>query len=101
MVLLSIDPGDDADPFYTHTVWKGGQPVGIVTTGAPGHRTGTVLALAYMRPVADARGPAGDGGLEVSLLGRRCAARMLAGPPYDPDDSRLQGTAATQSPRPR
>ena len=100
MVLLSIGPDDEVDPFHTHTVWCGGRPAGIVTTGAPGHRTGTVLALAYMRPVADARGHAGDGGLEVSILGRRCAARMLAGPPYDPDDSRLRGTAATRSPRP-
>ena len=100
MVLLAIDPDDEVDPFHTHTVWCGGRPAGIVTTGAPGHRTGTVLALAYMRPVADARGHAGDGGLEVSILGRRCAARMLARPPYDPDDSRLRGTAATRSPRP-
>ena len=37
MVLLSIEPDGDADPFYTHTVWKDGQPAGIVTSGAPGH----------------------------------------------------------------
>ena len=92
MVLLSIEPGGDADPFCTHTVWKGGQPVGIVTTGAPGHRTGTVLALAYLRPEsaqADARGT-GDG-LEVSLLGRRRRARVLDAPPWDPGNARLRG----------
>ena len=100
MVLLSIEPDGDADPFYSHTVWKGGQPIGIVTSAAPGHRTGTVLGLAYLRPGAETRGHTGEGSLEVSILGRRCAARMLAGPPYDPDDSRLRGTAATRSPRP-
>ena len=92
MVLLSLEPGGDADPFYTHTVWKSGQPVGIVTTGAPGHRTGTVLALAYLRPEsaqAEARGT-GDG-LEVSLLGRRRRARVLDAPPWDPGNARLRG----------
>ena len=94
MVLLSIAPDDDADPFHTHTVWKGGQPVGIVTSGAPGHRTGTVLALAYMRPeAAQAAAPSADGALEVSILGRRCAARVLDAPPYDPFNARLRGGA--------
>ena len=96
MVLLSMEPDVDADPFYTHTVWKGGQPVGIVTSGAPGHRTGTVLALAYLRPGAGAGGHAGDGTLEVSLLGRRCRARVLDEPPYDPSGIRLRGASTRQ-----
>ena len=91
MVLLSIEPDDDADPFYAHTVWMGEHPVGIVTSGAPGHRTDTVLGLAYLRPEAadaDAHGP--DGGLEVSILGRRRRARVLDAPPYDPGNARLR-----------
>ena len=96
MALLSIDPGDDADPFHAHTVWKGERPIGIVTSGAPGHRTGTVLALAYLRPDAsnsmDADGHGAGGALEVSILGRRCHARVLDEPPYDPANARLQGT---------
>ena len=137
MVLLSIDPDGDADPdpFHTHTVWQNGRAVGIVTSGAPGHRTGTVLAFAYLRPeagmdehggVPDARGhvdasePAawsgehgratrreGRGGapgaetdnhdraLEVSILGHRRPARVLAEPPYDPANAKLRGTPAT------
>ena len=57
MALLSIEPDGDADPdpFYTHTVWQGGRAVGLVTSGAPGHRTGTVLALAYLCPEAESR----------------------------------------------
>ena len=100
MVLLSIEPDGNADPFYSHTVWKGGQPIGIVTSAAPGYRTGTVLGLAYLRPGAGTRGYASESSQEVSILGRRCAARMLAEPPYDPDDSRLRITAATQTARP-
>ena len=102
MVLLSMEPDGDADPFYTHTVWKDARPVGIVTSGAPGHRTGTVLALAYLRPetgeAADAELQGDDGTLEVSVLGRRCAARVLDAPPWDPTDSRLRGALRKRKP---
>ena len=102
MALLSIDPGDDADPFHAHTVWKGERPIGIVTSGAPGHRTGTVLALAYLRPDApssvDDDGHGAGGALEVSILGRRCHARVLDEPPYDPANARLQGATKIRRP---
>ena len=113
MVLLSVepDPDPDPDPFYTHTVWQDGRAIGIVTSAAPGHRTGTVLALAYLRPEAESRergrparmgdrdgmpesGENGaDGALEISILGRRHSARVLAEPPYDPMSTRLRGAA--------
>ena len=107
MVLLSMEPDGDADPFYAHTVWKGAHPVGIVTSGAPGHRTGTVLALAYLRPEAaetagdELQGDTLQGGkdtLEVSVLGRRHAARVLDAPPFDPADSRLRGAPPKRKP---
>ena len=66
--------------------------IGIVTSGAPGHRTGTVLALAYLRPEA-AEVDAHDE-LEVSILGRRSLARVLETPPYDPMNARLRGRRA-------
>ena len=144
MALLSIEPDGDADPFYTHTVWRGERAIGIVTSAAPGHRTGLALALAYLRPEAGAEAggsqrcgvgggssgplaagmgesddplatgaggndgaPAADGNrgdsalaangndgasaLEVSILGRRRPARVLAEPPYDPANARLRG----------
>ena len=91
MVLLSLEPDADADPFYTHTVWSRERPVGIVTSGAPGHRTGTVLALAYLRPeAAQTDAPGANGALEVSILGRRSRARVLETPPYDPGNDRLR-----------
>ena len=111
MVLLSVEPDGDADPFYTHTVWRDGRAVGIVTSAAPGHRTGTVLALAYLRPEAESRergrpvrmdgrdgipesgGNGGDGALEISILGHRRPARVLAEPPYDPMSTRLRGAS--------
>ena len=100
MVLLSIEPDGDADPFYTHTVWKGGQPAGIVTSGAPGHRTGTVLALAYLLPDTGEPDATDTGGaLEGSILGRRNRARVLDAPPYDPANARLRcGTEAPSNP---
>ena len=115
MALLSIKPDGDADPFYTHTVWRDGRAIGIVTSAAPGHRTGTTLALAYLRPeagsgerrvLADAGRPArmdghdampgsggnaGGGALEISILGRRRPARVLGDPPCDPANTRLRG----------
>ena len=110
MVLLSVEPDGDADPFYTHTVWRDGRAVGIVTSAAPGHRTGTTLALAYLRPEAESRERGrpvrndsgdvpvsgkygGDGALEISILGRRHSARVLAEPPYDPMSTRLRDAA--------
>ncbi|WP_371226974.1 GcvT family protein [Roseovarius sp. 2305UL8-3] len=83
MVLLDIDAGE-VDPFYAHTVWQDKRPVGIVTSGAYGHRTGKVLALAYLRDAAAREG------LSVSILGHHCPATVLNEPPYDPTNIRLK-----------
>ncbi|WP_243405063.1 glycine cleavage T C-terminal barrel domain-containing protein [Pelagivirga sediminicola] len=84
MVLLEIET-QGFDPFYAHSLNRGGRVVGIVTSGAYGHRTGRALALAYLRD-RSARG-----GLSVEILGRPCAAHVLERPPYDPDNTRLKG----------
>ncbi len=85
MVLLDVEPSEDLYPFYAHTVLQGGEPVGIVTSGAHGHRTGRTLALAYLRPGT------GRGALSVEIVGAECAARILDLAPYDPDNRRLRG----------
>ena len=83
MVLLDIDTSD-VDPFYAHAVFARGQPVGIVTSGAFGHRTKKTLALAFLRE------PGMREGLQVKILGNMRAARILDVPPYDPTNERLK-----------
>lgn len=83
MVLLEVET-DGFDPFYAHAVHHDGAPVGIVTSGAHGHRTGRTLALAYLR----CRGL--RDGLSVEILGRSCPAKVLDAPPFDPDNNRLK-----------
>ncbi|MFX0547249.1 GcvT family protein [Roseovarius sp. S1116L3] len=84
MVLLDIDT-QGIVPFYAHSVHCDGRVVGIVTSGAYGHRTRHTLALAYLRE----RGL--RDGLSVEILGRPCPAKVLECAPYDPDNLRLKG----------
>ena len=83
LVLLNIEDGP-VDPFYSHSVFAGDRPIGIVTSGAWGHRVGHALAFAYLRDdpgVAD---------LSVQILSDRRRARILDAPPYDPGNQRLR-----------
>ncbi|WP_324751768.1 FAD-dependent oxidoreductase [Roseovarius sp. Pro17] len=84
MVLLEIET-QGFDPFYAHPVHRNGRVVGVVTSGAHGHRTGKTLALAYLRDREARRD------LSVEILGRDCAAHVLNRPPFDPDNTRLKG----------
>ena len=84
MVLLEIETDGNVEPFYSHTVFGLGRPVGIVTSGAYGHRVKKSLALAFLRE------PGVREGLTVKLLGRERPARILAQPPYDPLNTRLK-----------
>ncbi|MEO1191807.1 MAG: FAD-dependent oxidoreductase [Pseudomonadota bacterium] len=83
MVLLELFDSD-VDPFYAHCVLQQGKPVGIVTSGAYGHRCGKKLALAYLRDSRVTRD------LTVRILGQDCPARILGTPPYDPTNKRLK-----------
>ncbi|NGM45866.1 FAD-dependent oxidoreductase [Rhodobacter sp. SGA-6-6] len=84
MVLLELDPGE-ADPYYSHGLWQGDRCVGVITSAAYGHRTGKVLALAYLRDRSAREG------LEAEVLGKRRGARILAEPPFDPKGARMRG----------
>ncbi|WP_370227822.1 aminomethyltransferase family protein, partial [Cognatishimia sp.] len=88
MVLLEIEAGE-VDPFYAHTVWQGSRPVGIATSGAYGHRTGKVLALAYLRD------PTARDDLTLSILGQPRKATILPKAPYDPENARLKTGGST------
>ncbi len=82
MVLLEIQ-SDKIDPFYSHPVFQDDQVVGMVTSGAYGHRCQKTLALAYINKPLD-RNP-----LSVSILGRPYAAAILKRAPFDPSNSKL------------
>lgn len=88
MVLLEIEAGE-VDPFYAHTIWRENQTVGIVTSGAYGHRTGKVLALGYLRD------PNARDRLTVGILGQHRTAHILTEPPYDPTNVRLKSGGQT------
>ncbi|TPL07155.1 FAD-dependent oxidoreductase [Mesorhizobium sp. B2-4-14] len=90
MVLLEIDDDAERLPFYAHAVLQAGRPVGIVTSGAHGFRTGKTIALAYLRPGVSAEG------LSVSILGKELAARELREAPHDPGNLRPRGVHAAQ-----
>ncbi|MFK7754391.1 MAG: FAD-dependent oxidoreductase [Sedimentitalea sp.] len=83
MIHLELDVRD-VDPFYGHLVLSGKTPVGIVTSGAWGHRTQKALALAYVKPGQ----PRTD--LQVEILGETVAAKILCAPPFDAQNQRLK-----------
>ncbi len=89
MVLLSVE-SDDQDPFYAHTLYSGDDAVGVVTSGAYGHRTGHVLALAYLRDVDQALKAHDQGRLELQMLNKRYLVKILPKIPFDPDNERLK-----------
>ncbi len=72
------------DPFFGHPVLRDGRPVGLVTSGAYGHRVGKPLALAYFREPEAMAGR----GLSVQILGEEVPAVLQERPPYDPDNLR-------------
>ena len=84
MVLLEIDTEGEVEPFYSHTVFAAGRPVGVVTSGGFGHRVRRSLALAFLRERNMREG------LTVKLLGRERGARILDTPPYDPQNLKLK-----------
>ena len=83
MVLLEVEAGE-VDPFHSHTIWQKDHPVGIVTSGDFGHRSGKTLALGYLRH------PSARTDLSISVLGRHRRATILSKPPFDPENLRLK-----------
>ena len=83
MALIQIDD-TDGPAFFGHPVLLDGRPVGVVTSGAYGFRTGASLALAYLRMAEPPEN------LHVSVLEREHTARSLRRAPFDPDNSRVK-----------
>jgi dimethylglycine dehydrogenase len=76
----------DADAIGDEPIWHDGQPVGWVTSGGFGHRTGVSLALGYV-PVALAQA---DEGFEIEIIGERHAAVRLREPAFDPSGALMR-----------
>jgi dimethylglycine dehydrogenase len=77
----------------TDTDARGGEPaliedrcVGVITSGAYGHRVKKSLAFACVDPEFASAGSRFD----VLIQGERCAATVLAAPAFDPDNSRMR-----------
>ncbi len=85
IVYLSVD-AVDADARGNEPVYAAGRLVGLTTSGAWGYAVGRSLAFAFVE--ANFAAPGAE--LEIAVLGRRCAARVLAEPAWDPDNERLK-----------
>ena len=92
--LLEID-ATTADASGGEPVFDArGRPIGQVSSGGYGYAVGKSLALAYLKAGAAAPGET----VEVAILGRPHAARVLAEPPFDPAGARLRDRAPAAEP---
>jgi dimethylglycine dehydrogenase len=84
-VPLLVEAGD-ADAAPVSIVWRGGERVGLVTSGGYGYRLKRSIALAYVR--RDLSEPGTE--LTVEILGERRRAIVGREPLYDPNNVRLR-----------
>jgi dimethylglycine dehydrogenase len=77
----------DADCWGNEAVWAGDRIGGITTSGGYAHWLGQSLAVAYV----DAELTKPGTPLAVEILGERRPARVLAEPPFDPENRRPRG----------
>jgi dimethylglycine dehydrogenase len=89
LVILHLDQADvsasNADATGGEPIFKDGQGIGRVTSGAYGYTVGMSLALGYVKNAAP-----GDE-VEVMVLGRPHKATILSQPPFDADGKILRG----------
>ena len=85
IVLLALD-GEDCDALIGEAVFQNGHLVGSITSAAYGHTVDRSLAIAFLQDSARSPGTK----LEISLLGSRVSAVVLAEPPWDPRNERLK-----------
>jgi dimethylglycine dehydrogenase len=85
LAYLELEPGD-AEVLGNEPVYQNGSIVGVATSGGYGHAVQKSLAFAYVKPELTAIGTA----LEISVLGQRRKAKVIAEPAYDPGNERLR-----------
>ncbi|TCK98960.1 dimethylglycine dehydrogenase [Shimia isoporae] len=84
-VTLEID-AKDADASGYEPIWRNGERVGFVTSGAYGHTVGKSLAMALVDPSCAEVGTA----LTVHIVGDQRTARVIPPSPYDPDGKAMR-----------
>ncbi len=88
LVLMALDAADvtasNADATGGEPIFRNGEGIGRVTSGAYGYSVGMSLALGYVKNA----GPGDE--VEVMVLGRPHKARILHEPPFDPKGVKLR-----------
>jgi len=85
---------DDPEPLLLHdeTVYRDGEIVGEITSGAYGHTLGRSVGLAILECEAGVNAAWLDSGeFDVDLAGERFAATLSVAPFYDPKSERVRG----------
>jgi dimethylglycine dehydrogenase len=85
-VTLEVQDVTDADARGSEPIYIGDELVGRTTSGGFGWRTAKSLALAMVRPDLAVLGQA----LEVTILGERHRAVVIADSPFDPGNDALR-----------
>ncbi|MEO1538191.1 MAG: FAD-dependent oxidoreductase [Pseudomonadota bacterium] len=86
LVTLEVE-SYDADASGYEPVWQGETLVGFVTSGDYGHHLGKSLAMAMVDVGVTEPGTE----LSVHVVGRPCAAKVIAPSPYDPSGAAMRG----------
>lgn len=85
-VTMEVQGVTDADARGSEPIFIGDRLVGRATSGAYGWRVGKSLALGMVSPEHAAIGT----GLEITILGKRHSATIVAESPFDPENLRLK-----------
>jgi 4-methylaminobutanoate oxidase (formaldehyde-forming) len=91
---LAVFTLEDPEPLLYHDepIWRDGELVGRITSGAYGHTIGRAIGLGYVEHadgVTDAVIETGRWELEIACA--RVPARAQLAPPYDPKSLRVRG----------
>ena len=84
---------DDPEPLLYHDepIWRDGELVGRITSGAYGHTLGRSIGLGYVgHPGGVDERYLGTGRWELEVACERMPARVQLSPPYDPKSLRIR-----------
>jgi 4-methylaminobutanoate oxidase (formaldehyde-forming) len=91
---LAIFTLDDPEPLLYHDepIWRDGELVGRITSGAYGHTLGRAVGLGYVaHPDGVGEGFVDGGRWEIEIACERHRARAQLTPPYDAASLRIRG----------